>query len=554
MFGSRLELRLAAAARQVDEHLAAWKRSNYQSRLLDRDYRLWAPEPEPELGNRLGWLDLPGTPGSVVEEWKQLAREATEGGVEQVIVLGMGGSSLAPEVFAHSFDVESGLPLSVLDTTHPEAIAAATADIDVSSTLFLVSSKSGGTIETLSLFRHFWEARVGAVGRATAGQAFVAITDPGSGLERLAQEREFLQICPGPSDVGGRFSALSAFGMVPAALIGLDVDRMLELARGTAEGCFGPNGYDLASPLGLGAAMAELARVGRDKLTLLPSSSIGSFPDWLEQLVAESLGKLGRGVIPIVGERPRDPGLYSADRFLVILQVDGDEPVVSPEWMDRATAEGHPVAMLRLADSYDLGSQMYGWEFAVAAAGSLLGVQPFSQPDVQLAKDLANAAMDRAAGETGGNVGFETIRSSEPRARDVLQAWLSESGPGGYVSIQAFLAPNSSTVVALREFTCVVDGRTGAATTLGIGPRFLHSTGQLHKGGPESGRFLQIVDEPSPDLEVPETDYSFGRLIRAQADGDAGALAGRARPTLRLELDDRGPDELPGLLSELPAV
>lgn len=547
-----IELRLGALAPVVADRLARWRTDEVLRRIEERDFRLWAEAPEPELVDRLGWLDLPTTSQTESAAWRQLAAEVEAAGFERVVVLGMGGSSLAPEVFANTFGSASGLPLKVLDSTHPDAVTACTRGLDPAHTLFLVSSKSGGTIETISFFRHFWGLVGGAVGEVQCGGSFVAITDPGTDLEALARDRGFRQVCPGPPDVGGRFSALSAFGMVPAALLGMDVDLMLTRAKEAADRSFGPDGYGPASALALGAAMGELARAGKDKLTLLPSRSIASFPDWLEQLVAESLGKLGRGVVPVAGERPVDPRLYPRDRFLVVLQVDGDDPVVSSDWLAAAAVEGHPVARLRMADAYDLGAQFFEWELGTAAAGSLLGVQPFVQPDVQLAKDLAKRAMREAA--TGDAAAlFPSMSVASPEARGELQQWLEETPRGGYVAIQAFLSPSGEAKSALEEFRRLAADRAGVATTLGIGPRFLHSTGQMHKGGPENGRFLQIVDRPARDVAVPETDYSFGRLVRAQADGDAGALAERGRPVLRLELAG-AVTELGSLLRHPPAV
>ncbi|HET9225436.1 MAG TPA: phosphoheptose isomerase, partial [Thermoanaerobaculia bacterium] len=445
-------------------------------------------------------------------------------GIRDAVVLGMGGSSLAPEVFARTYGSANGYPrLTVLDSTHPEAVRSLAARLDPARTLFVVSSKSGTTTETLSLFRSFWQWTGGA------GRQFVAVTDPGSFLEKLARERGFRAVFNAPEDVGGRYSALTNFGLVPAALLGVDVRELLLRARSMAELCTEPAASNPG--LILGAAMGELALAGRDKVTFLASRAIESCPDWIEQLVAESTGKHGHGIVPVVGERPGEPGVYGQDRFFVGLFLGDDRPL---ETRLAALEEiGHPVARFRLSEPADLGREMYRWEMATAAAGAVLGVNPFDQPDVQLAKELATRAMK----ERSSSAPADEIRASDAGPLgSALEHWLSGAGPGSYLGVHAYLPAAQETAEILHDIQARLRDRTRLATTLGYGPRFLHSTGQLHKGGPDTGRFLQIVDEPERDLPVPETDFTFGTLIRAQADGDRGALEQRGRRVMRLNL------------------
>jgi len=440
----------------------------------------------------------------------------------------MGGSSLAPEVFQRTLGSKSGYPsLIVLDSTHPDAVRAIDAAIDPAATTFVVSSKSGTTLETLSGFRYFWSQTAEILDRP--GRRFVAVTDPGSPLEDLARSRGFRAVFSAPADVGGRYSALTMFGLVPAALIGVDLERLLGAAAAMAHRSGSAVTASANPALRLGAAMGELALAGRDKLTFLVSSMLRAFPDWLEQLVAESTGKDGKGIVPIAGEPQADPGEYGQDRLFVSYHIDG-EPAPGT---DGIVAAGHPVITIALATVYELSAEMFRAEMATAAAGSVLGIHPFNQPDVQLAKTLAREAMEA---EEGAAEPIEAVRLSEPDFIDSVAAFLGTVDTGDYVAIQAYVPRNAENESVLRRLRVGLRARTGAATTVGFGPRFLHSTGQLHKGGANNGVFIQIVDEPSPDLPVPEVDYSFGKIIRAQADGDYRALRGRGRRVLRIDL------------------
>lgn len=531
------ELRLGRYERTVQARLERWETQGFGRRLWAKDHTVWSETPVPELTDRLGWLKLPESMRTQAEDLARFAQEIRSEGFRDVVVLGMGGSSLAPEVYARTFRSAAGFPeLSVLDSTHPEAVRALAGRLDPTRTLFLVSSKSGSTTEMMSFFHTFWQwTGESLASTAAAGRRFVAITDPGSGLETLAKDRGFRAVFNAQEDVGGRYSALTPFGLVPAALIGADVRDLLTRARAMAEACTGPAATNPG--LQLGAALGELALAGRDKVTFLASRGVESFPDWIEQLVAESTGKIGRGIVPVVGERPAEPGAYGDDRFFVGLFLGEDRGL--DQRLSALESAGYPVARLRLNDPADLGREMFRWEMATAAAGAVLGVNPFDQPDVQLAKELAKRAMqERSSGAPAGPA--DEIRIGEDDLGEALQGWLAGAGAGTYLGIHAYLAPTPATTEALHEIQARLRDRTRFATTLGYGPRFLHSTGQLHKGGPDTGRFLQIVDEPGHDLPVPETDYTFAELIRAQADGDRKALAGRRVMRVNLGTDLHG--------------
>jgi len=527
---------LGAYENQVDKRLKTWKKQNFSRRLWAKDPTLWFPEPKPEITDRLGWLELPEAMHKRLEEFVSFANQVKDEGISQVVLLGMGGSSLASDVFQKTFGKAEGYPeLVVLDSTHPAAVRSVEDKLDLSRTLFIVSSKSGTTLETLSLFRYFWKQ----MGQITEkpGPHFVAITDPGTPLMKLGLERDFRRVFQANPDVGGRYSALTDFGLVPAALIGIDIHRLLDRAWVAAENCSFCVLEEKAAGLVLGAVLGELAR-GRDKLTFMTSPALRSFPDWVEQLIAESTGKDGKGMVPVANEPFASPDEYSQDRLFVFLLMEGDDNGELEKRMKALLEAGHPVVRHDLVEKFDLGKEIFVWEIAVASAGSVIGIQPFNQPDVQLAKDFAHKAMEK-----GGESGGEDIREVEAFPIDkpdilakALKDWISQAQPGDYTAIQAFISPTQETTAALQNIRLEILKRTRLATTMGYGPRFLHSTGQLHKGGPNSGLFLQIVDEPKIDLPVPETDFSFKSLIRAQALGDYLALRQRGRRVLRVDV------------------
>jgi len=529
-----VDIRPGAAGPAVDRRLAAWSATGAGRRIWDRDPTLWLDPPRDEITNRLGWLDLPARDEHELRRIEGLATAARTENVEDVVLLGMGGSSLAPEVYASVFGSAPGHPrLTVLDSTHPAAVAAVADTIEPARTLFIVASKSGTTLETLSFFRLMWSRASAVVDEP--GERFVAITDPGSSLIDLAAERRFRAVFEAPPDVGGRFSALSVFGLVPAGMIGVDVPRLLDRAAATAAAC-GPDVPVVENPaLRMGATLGESALMGRDKAVFLAGAPVDALPIWAEQLVAESLGKDGTGIVPVVGG-PADPDAHP-DRLSIAVQVG--TPGTRPT----------PGIDIALDDLYDLGGAMFMLEMATAMTGAVLGVHPFDQPNVQLAKEMARTAMSE---------GLEGLDTTTWDLDDDLTARLSDlfetAGPGTYAAIQAYLAPTPAVSRHLASIRTVLEDATGAAVTPGYGPRFLHSTGQLHKGGPASGVFLQIADRARPDLDVPETDYSFGELIAAQAAGDQAAIHRSGRPVAMVQLGDAGDDGLDRLLDAIRAA
>ena len=526
---------LAACESRVKGRLEQWQSVQFARRLWAKDPTLWFSQPVPEIVDRLGWLDLHETMQEQLDDLQSLAEEIRTEGTRHVVLLGMGGSSLAPETFQRVLGNAPGYPdLIVLDSTHPMAIRAVETRLDLTRTLFVVSSKSGTTLESLSLFRFFWD-RMRQTGQ-NVGSRFIAITDPGTPLEALAVQRRFRRVFRAPSDIGGRYSALSVFGLVPAALIGVDLPTLLDRTWTMAEAC----SFCVPAPqnpaLRLGATLGELARTGRDKVTFVTSRTLAGLPAWLEQLIAESTGKENKGLLPVADAPLGDAAVYGDDRLFVALLHDGEEDAGLQRKLDALTAAGHPAVILRLGEPVDLGQEIFRWEVAVAAAGSVLGIHPFDQPDVELAKQLAREAMQTRQ-DPGRPEDDQTLAVSDARRlAAALKRWLADARPGDYVALQAYLSPTSETDAALRRIRVLIRDRLKLATTVGYGPRFLHSTGQFHKGGPNTGLFLQLVDEPQTDVPVPETDFTFGALIRAQALGDYRALGQRRRRVRRVNL------------------
>jgi len=502
----------------------------------------------PELTDRLGWLTLPERMIENLDGILRFADEIKSEGISQVVLLGMGGSSLAPEVFADSFGSASGCPgLIVLDSTHPDAVKDVRDRLDLDNTFFLVSSKSGTTLETISLFRYFWEEMRNSGGQP--GKHFAAITDPDSPLINLAVERKFRAVFEAPVDVGGRFSALSVFGLVPAALIGVDVCCLLESAMRAVDDCAAGIPENDSTALILGAMLGELSG-DRNKVTFLTSPSLSSFSDWVEQLIAESTGKEGRGILPVVNEPFTKTAGYGRDRLFVGLFLEEDMHREQENLFKNMAASGHPTVRINLGDRYDLGQELFRWEVAIAAACSVMGINPFDQPDVQLSKDFTRRVMNDAIEEgeapeeaDSGLPATVSISNREQLALK-LEKWIGQVQPGDYLALQAYLAPAPDVGNALQGLRLALLERNHLATTLGYGPRYLHSTGQLHKGGPNCGLFLQLVAESKYSVNVPETDYTFNSIIQAQGIGDFKALSERQRRVIRVDL---GANVLEGL-------
>ncbi len=554
----RIETSLGDYGKAVEERVRRWSDDGVATRLWARDATLWSGHTQASgISDRLGWLDLPRDSEGLLRDLSSLVSEIPFW-MSDIVLVGMGGSSLAPWVTTKICPGQ-GLQLTLVDSTHPGTIRDLEW-INPANTVFVIASKSGTTIETLSLFRHFWSRTEEVVD--DPGAHFVAITDEGSPLQDVAVRHGFRSIWNAPSDVGGRFSAISAFGLVPAALSGVDVAALLREAEEASELCQVP-GADNPGVV-LGAALGELARQGRDKLTFLTASGWESFPAWAEQLVAESLGKDGKGIIPVAGERLPSPDLYGDDRVFVGLlnheSVEEEakqwgEPDHTREFLEDLEALGHPVIRFTLEDPHEVGALFFTWEVGVALAGKALGVQPFDQPDVEIAKQLARRAMKRG-GRTDSTDdedpdtpsvdlvwerppwGHHAAQHQSPPDADHLAStvhrFLQRVPDDGYVAIQAFVRSElDETFTTLRE---VLSAATGAAVTLGFGPRFLHSTGQLHKGGGDACAFLQLMDGVGPHVPVPGLEYSFRHLFRAQAEGDAQALAQRGRNVLRARI------------------
>ena len=535
----------AAVETVVDD----WNATGKVARLWEGDATLWTGGDESRW---LGWLDIANAQLGAMDDLRSLAEQANAEGLDHVLLLGMGGSSLAPEVLGVTFAGANGGPaLHVLDSTDPAQVRAAEAAIDPRRTLFFVSSKSGSTLEPNVLKRYFFAKAREALGEGAAGR-FVAITDPGSALEREAQSDGFRAVLHGRETIGGRYSALSNFGMAPGAVAGVDVVELLERARSAAAACGPGTSADVNPGVVLGAVLGVCALAGRDKLTLVASPAIADFGAWLEQLLAESTGKDGRGVIPVDAEPLGPPETYGDDRLFAYLRLTSEPDPDQDAALDLLQDAGHPVVRIDLAERLDLGGQFFVWEFATAVAGALLGVNPFDQPDVEASKVRTRELTDQYE-QTGELPAEEPILEeaglsafADERNADalgvhtsldaLLAAHLGRVVDGDYVALLPYIQRSPENAQALREIRAVIRDRTRAATCVGFGPRFLHSTGQAYKGGPNTGVFLQITCDDVVDLEIPGNGYSFGVVKAAQARGDLAVLAERGRRALRLHI------------------
>jgi len=514
---------------QNREHaLEELARDKVMPRIWAADHTVWKPDPA-GISDRLGWLRCPETMHAAVPRLQAFVESVRAAGYTHALLLGMGGSSLAPELFSTLFAPSRGLSLAILDSTVPGAVLAHARRLDPACTLFIVSTKSGMTVETLSFFKYFYNWTAAALGADRAGDHFVAITDPGSKLADLAARLRFRDTFLNDPTVGGRNSALSFFGLVPAALVGVDLPRLLDRAAAMAAAC-GPAVPVQDNPAAcLGVTMAEAAAAGRDKLTFVAPPHLAGFCDWAEQLIAESTGKEGKGILPIVGERLGASKVYGDDRLFVYLG-------------DHAGLPLQPAVHVDWPDLYDLGGQFFLWELATAVAGHRLGINPFDQPNVEAAKVLARRLVAEYAEK-----GALPAGASAPLDSDALACFLDQARPGDYIAVQAYLQPTAETTVALQAFRACLRDRTRLAVTLGYGPRYLHSTGQLHKGDAGRGLFIQLTAADPEDAPIPDepglaaSSLAFGLLKTAQALGDAQALAAAGRRVLHLDL---GNDEI----------
>jgi glucose-6-phosphate isomerase len=511
----------------IAESLTALDREQVPRRIWDNDYTLWSSQPT-EITNRLGWLSVTDTMREKAADLEAFSNELRREGFTDAVLLGMGGSSLGAEVLGRILGSAPGHPrVTVLDSTVPETVSAVQESIDPARTLFLAASKSGSTAETRALLDYFY-AMESETHAGDAHRRFAAITDPGSPLEELARERGFRRIFGNPEDIGGRYSVLSYFGLVCAAAMGTDLNKLLDAADAVRERC----APGLAAPENegcrLGAFLRAFAKQGRDKVTIIESPSLKGFGAWAEQLIAESTGKSGKGIVPVVGEPLAEPGSYGNDRLFVHLRLAGEDNSTGDSFAREMGAAGHPVAVMELEDKRQIGAAFYLWEFGVAVAGSIMGINPFNQPDVQRAKDATKRILSEYA---------DSRRLPSSPAGGSLSDLLAQAEEGDYFCIMAYIprTPEADRVFdALRRR--VLESRH-LATTLGYGPRFLHSTGQLHKGGPNKGLFLQVVLDHYKDLPVPGHPYSFGIMSNAESLGDLQSLQALGRRIVRLEID-----------------
>lgn len=535
----------------VDKALLDLREKQVIPRIWAHDHTVWKSEPT-EITNRLGWLHSPEIMGNNIQRLEALVDEVRDSGYTGALLLGMGGSSLAPEVFRKTFGVKEGyLDLAILDSTDPGTVLAHADRLDPTRTIFIISTKSGTTVETLSFFKFFYNWVINSIGEKLAGEHFIAITDPGTPLTDIAERYHFRNCFLNDSNIGGRYSALSYFGLVPAALIGMDIQTLLDRAMTMVCNCEGCNCPVEGNNNGgrLGVVLGDLAKAGRDKVTFISSPQVASFGDWAEQLIAESTGKEGKGVLPVVGEGVGSPACYSEDRVFVYIRLEGDD--THEKELTELERAGHPIVRFSLHDRYDLGGQFFLWEMAVAVAGHRLGINPFNQPNVEATKTLARQVTEEyrekgslpeeipALSREGIDIYGEVTADNPGLA---LITFLEQAKPGTYIALQAYLQAAAEMDSVLQVFRTRLQDRFRLATTLGYGPRFLHSTGQLHKGDAGKGLFIQFTADDLRDVAIPDeagspaSSMTFGVLKAAQAIGDRQALLNAGRRIIRFHL------------------
>jgi transaldolase/glucose-6-phosphate isomerase len=561
----------------LGEHEAAYRAAvelareeGWAERLFDHDTSLWSTDPRVQatIAERLGWLDAPAHFTAQIPALEGFGEGIRDAGFTTAIVAGMGGSSLAPDVLVRTFgSTEGWLGLRVLDSTDPAAVAAIVDDLDPLATLVIIASKSGTTTEPLAFQADAWE-RIESALRSHhaprnehAGELMIAITDPGRSVEAIPHHDDLREVFLNPPDIGGRYSALTYVGLVPASLIGLDLDALLASGFAMAGACHEPE--PTANPgVSLGLALGTLAKAGRDKLTFLADPEISAFGAWAEQLIAESTGKRGVGIVPVDGEPLGDPATYGDDRVIVRLRLNGASGTAVDD-VDRLTealeSAGHPIIRIDLADPIDIGAEAFRWEVATAIAGVVLGIDPFDQPNVEEAKNRTRDLLARH-GDGGGHQEADTAAltpiatsggvslfgdaplrlsgNGDQSLAGELRRHLARRRPHAYLAIQAFIAPTPERDASFARIRHLLREATGCATTAGYGPRFLHSTGQLHKGGAPIGWFVQLTSDHPADRPIPGWPYTFGQLIDAQAQGDFEAIEAHDLPIVRVHLAD----------------
>jgi len=576
---------LGDAAAAYDAAVERARDERWAERLFDRDPSLWSSDARVQaaIADRLGWLDAPEHFSDHIPDLEGFGQGIVAAGFRTAVVMGMGGSSLAPEVLARTFGTKDGaVAIEILDSTHPDAVSRVIEALDPLSTLWIVASKSGTTTEPLAFQAAAWarikEALEAQGSDQSPGELMIAITDPGKSVAAIPHHDELRETFLNPPDIGGRYSALTYVGLVPAALMGIDLDPFLANASAMLARSREPE--PSRNPgVSLGLALGVLARAGRDKLTLLPDPEISSFGSWAEQLIAESTGKQGVGIVPVDLEPLGKPAAYGSDRVFVRLSMAGSAGLAGADALvDALQAAGHPVIRIHLADTVDLAGEFVRWEIATAIAGAVLGIDPFDQPNVEEAKELtrrvlaAHTAVDQADPESPGGWGMASdVEVPDPESVPILaegdgivlvgdaplrltsgdgtlvgelRRHLARRKPNAYLAIQAFIAPAPERDAAIARIRTLLRDWTGRATTAGYGPRFLHSTGQLHKGGPPTGWFVQLTEDHEQDREIPGWPYTFGQLIAAQVEGDFAAIESHDLPILRVHL---GRDPVAGL-------
>lgn len=552
---SRLKTSLPdSLATTVKSTIEDWQSRGKMQRLWQRDATLWTGEDESKW---LGWLDIVDEQIAQHEQLQSLAKEVHTRGFEHILLLGMGGSSLCPEVLRLTFGRIPQFPtLHVLDSTDPAQVKAFEHQIDIAKTLFIVSSKSGSTLEPNIFKQYFFERAKQVLGATKAGSHFIAVTDPGSKMQQVAEGDHFLHIFFGRPSIGGRYSALSNFGMVPAAVMGLDTKKFLSRTAEMVRAC-GPDVTVDANPgATLGIILGAAANAGRDKITIITSPGISDLGAWLEQLIAESTGKIGKGIIPVDREHLTVPEEYGHDRIFAYVRLEGKVDADQEAKVEAIEKAGHPVVRITMADTYDLGAEFFRWEIATAVAGSVIGINPFNQPDVEASKivtrELTTAyekdgslpTEEPVAEDSGVKIFTDVINAAElakivgsdKTLTGYLKAHLSRIKDGDYFAVLGYLQMNAEHEETLQNIRHAVRDKKRVATCLGFGPRFLHSTGQAYKGGPNSGVFLQVTCDDSVELPVPGQKYTFGIVKAAQARGDFQVLADRGRRALRVHL------------------
>ncbi|HSY91100.1 MAG TPA: bifunctional transaldolase/phosoglucose isomerase [Candidatus Binatus sp.] len=541
-------------AATVKATTAEWQAGGKMQRLWQRDAKLWTGTDE---GAWLGWLDIVDEQIAQHDQLAKLAKEVQARGFQHVLLLGMGGSSLCPEVLRMTFGRITHFPtLHVLDSTDPAQVKAFEHQIDIPKTLFIVSSKSGSTLEPNIFKQYFFERTKQAVGAVKVGSHFIAITDPGSKMQQVAEADRFLHVFFGRPSIGGRYSALSNFGMVPAAVMGLDTKRFLAGAAKMVSACGAGVPVEENPGAALGIILGAAANAGRDKVTIVASPGISDLGAWLEQLLAESTGKVGKGIIPVGHENLTTPDLYGNDRVFVYVRLESGPDADQDAKVAAIEKAGHPVVRIAMADIYELGAEFFRWEIATAVAGSIIGINAFNQPDVEASK-IATRELTSAYEKTGSLPAEKPVLedsgiklfTDEKNAAELakaagsdkslvgyLKAHLSRIKAGDYFAVLGYIQMNAEHEQALQALRLLVRDKKRVATVLGFGPRFLHSTGQAYKGGPNSGVFLQITCDDSVELPVPGQKYTFGIVKAAQARGDFQVLADRGRRALRVHL------------------